>query len=143
MRKKYGIGDAAWPHPLGNILLIHKWTAIDTRPLPLNVYTNAAIMFPAEPRLGSDGCAVHTDVALNNGNEGMDNWWYARMDWEAYMTKAELAQSDEEFETRYQEMLDYIAEVGFDDAALEQFNKDYTTKYADYIKLEQERNANR
>ena len=59
------------------------------------------------------------------------------------MTKVELSQSDEEFEQRYQEMLDYIAEVGFDDEALAQFNEDYTTKYADYIKIEQEKNAAR
>ena len=100
-------------------------------------------MFPAEDRVGSNGCAVHTDVALNYGNDGMDAWWYARTDWEGYMTNVELAQSDEEFEQRYQEMLDHIAEVGFDDEALAQFNKDYCEKYADYIKFEQDKNANR
>ena len=145
LQKKYGLcGSDAFPRAcLASTWLTHSWQAIDTRPLSLNTYTNPTVMFPAEDRLGSNGCAVHTDVALNYGNDGMDDWWNARTDWESYMTKVELAQSDEEFEQRYQEMLDHIAEVGFDDEALAQFNKDYCEKYADYIKLEQDKNAAR
>ena len=141
LMKKYGLCGRTMPATICNSWPMHDWNAIDTRPLKLEVFLTPTIMFPAETRLGASGCVFNNMLTMNDDPD-LFNWWYYS-GWQKYMDKAERAASDEEFEQRYQEMLDYIAESGFDDEALARYNEAYTTKYADYIKLEQERNANR
>lgn len=58
-----------------------------------------------------------------NDVEGFKNFWAARTQWEEMMTKAMVAPSEAEFETAYQALLDFIVEMGWDDATTQEMNK--------------------